>query len=319
VERLLRRMPAVRVAQAARRLHAICAEAQGLAADLAVAAAEGRDMPLEDRRQCAARLHGEALRETALRLCLDWPQLTGEPPHTGAARELIAMLHADQPAEPAALRRWLAAMLSTFWPERLLAAAPENLRPIFAARLEDMEDRLRRIEAREPVACGLSPEPGLGEATVPTARGADASGAHCHGVVSEYRIEAPTARRFAAGGEAETLLARCGDADAGALGHARDRPMRGLGGGDGLMHEMAICESIREIVQDQARAAGFARVERVRLAIGALSGVEVEAALRLRCGDARQRGRRRPAGNRGSGGHGMVYALRRQRKHRGAL
>jgi hypothetical protein len=100
VERLLRRMPAVRVAQAARRLHAICAEAQGLAADLAVAAAEGREMPLEDRRQCAARLHGEALRETALRLCLDWPQLTGEPPHTGAARELIAMLHADQPAEP---------------------------------------------------------------------------------------------------------------------------------------------------------------------------------------------------------------------------
>lgn len=43
------------------------------------------------------------------------------------------------------------------------------------------------------------------------------------------------------------------------------------------MHEMAICESIREIMQDQARAGGFSRVERVRLAIGALSGVEVEA------------------------------------------
>ncbi len=43
------------------------------------------------------------------------------------------------------------------------------------------------------------------------------------------------------------------------------------------MHEMAICESIREILQEQARSAGFARVERVKLAIGALSGVEVEA------------------------------------------
>ncbi|EGD60631.1 HypA protein [Novosphingobium nitrogenifigens DSM 19370] len=43
------------------------------------------------------------------------------------------------------------------------------------------------------------------------------------------------------------------------------------------MHEMAICESIRQIMEDQAREAGFARVERVRLAIGALSGVEIAA------------------------------------------
>ncbi|WCT78544.1 hydrogenase maturation nickel metallochaperone HypA [Novosphingobium humi] len=43
------------------------------------------------------------------------------------------------------------------------------------------------------------------------------------------------------------------------------------------MHEMAICESIRQILEEQARSAGFTRVERVRLAIGALSGVEPEA------------------------------------------
>lgn len=213
VERLLRRMPAVRVAQAARRLHAICAEAQGLAADLAVAAAEGRDIPLEERRQAAARLHGEALRETGLRLCLDWPQMLGEAPHTHAARELLAITRTDQPGRRDEPARWLGAMWAAGWPERLLAAAPENLRPVFAARLEDMEGRLRRIEAREPVACGLSPEPGLGEATVLTARGPLTHRVRIAiGVVSEYRIDAPTARRFAAGGEAETLLACCGDA-----------------------------------------------------------------------------------------------------------
>ena len=43
------------------------------------------------------------------------------------------------------------------------------------------------------------------------------------------------------------------------------------------MHEMAICEAIRGVLEDQARSQGFTRVERVTLAIGALSGVEIEA------------------------------------------
>lgn len=43
------------------------------------------------------------------------------------------------------------------------------------------------------------------------------------------------------------------------------------------MHEIAICESIRAIIDEQARAQDFARVERVCLEIGALSGVEAEA------------------------------------------
>jgi hydrogenase nickel incorporation protein HypA/HybF len=43
------------------------------------------------------------------------------------------------------------------------------------------------------------------------------------------------------------------------------------------MHEMAICESILGILKDEARARGFARVERVCLEIGPLSGVEIEA------------------------------------------
>lgn len=43
------------------------------------------------------------------------------------------------------------------------------------------------------------------------------------------------------------------------------------------MHEMAICESILGIIREQARAQNFARVERVCLEIGPLSGVEIEA------------------------------------------
>jgi hydrogenase nickel incorporation protein HypA/HybF len=43
------------------------------------------------------------------------------------------------------------------------------------------------------------------------------------------------------------------------------------------MHEMSIAESILEIVEDAARQQGFAKVKEVRLEIGALSGVEIEA------------------------------------------
>ncbi len=43
------------------------------------------------------------------------------------------------------------------------------------------------------------------------------------------------------------------------------------------MHEMSLAESILEIVEDTARKQGFARVKEVRLEIGALSGVEIEA------------------------------------------
>lgn len=43
------------------------------------------------------------------------------------------------------------------------------------------------------------------------------------------------------------------------------------------MHEMSLAEGILQIIEDAARAQGFSRVREVRLEIGALSGVEVEA------------------------------------------
>ena len=43
------------------------------------------------------------------------------------------------------------------------------------------------------------------------------------------------------------------------------------------MHEMSICESIVSVIEDQAVAQSFSKVNRVRLEIGPLAGVELEA------------------------------------------
>ncbi|MCB1335303.1 MAG: hydrogenase maturation nickel metallochaperone HypA [Roseivivax sp.] len=43
------------------------------------------------------------------------------------------------------------------------------------------------------------------------------------------------------------------------------------------MHEMSLCEGIRRIVEDQARAHGVARITVVRVEIGRFSGVEKPA------------------------------------------
>jgi hydrogenase nickel incorporation protein HypA/HybF len=43
------------------------------------------------------------------------------------------------------------------------------------------------------------------------------------------------------------------------------------------MHELALCESVVQIVEEQARASGFTRVLAVRLEVGALACVEPDA------------------------------------------
>lgn len=43
------------------------------------------------------------------------------------------------------------------------------------------------------------------------------------------------------------------------------------------MHEMSIAEGIRSVIEDAARAQGFARVTRVRLEIGRFAGIEAAA------------------------------------------
>lgn len=43
------------------------------------------------------------------------------------------------------------------------------------------------------------------------------------------------------------------------------------------MHELSLCESILQIIEGESRRQGFARVKRVRLEMGRLSGAEPEA------------------------------------------
>ena len=43
------------------------------------------------------------------------------------------------------------------------------------------------------------------------------------------------------------------------------------------MHEMSLCEGMREILEGQARAHGIARIARVRVEIGRFAGVEKPA------------------------------------------
>lgn len=43
------------------------------------------------------------------------------------------------------------------------------------------------------------------------------------------------------------------------------------------MHEMALCESILDVMEVEAKKQAFTRVKRVRLEIGVFSGVEIEA------------------------------------------
>lgn len=43
------------------------------------------------------------------------------------------------------------------------------------------------------------------------------------------------------------------------------------------MHELSLCEGIVQVIEDQAAEQHFSSVEKVRLEIGTLSGVELEA------------------------------------------
>jgi hydrogenase nickel incorporation protein HypA/HybF len=43
------------------------------------------------------------------------------------------------------------------------------------------------------------------------------------------------------------------------------------------MHEMALCESILQVLEEEAEAGRFAKVRSVRLEVGPLAGVELEA------------------------------------------
>lgn len=213
---LLRGKAAAQAAHVVRRLHAICAEAQGSACEQALARAAGRDASeargSEARlRDGVRRLHAEAMRETGLRFCLDLPELVGEAPRLAEARALNTLTRHD-PLDPAALAIWAEHLIASGLPARILAAAPAPLAPWFAARLADMQARPDLMMRAEPAAPAPT-KPGEGRAEVSTARGPLVHAVRiADGVLADYRIETPTAARFAPGMEADRLLEDCHDA-----------------------------------------------------------------------------------------------------------
>ena len=207
---LLMQLAPAHVPQAVRRLHTICREAQGLAAELALAAAQGQSLPDDHARTLAMRAAAEAFRETGLRLCLDWPLLIDEPPALATARALMAL-----PPDSDRLSDWLFDLIDSGLPGRILGAAPEAVAPRLEARLAVLADQPLRMASwasGAPLPCGEQRQ-GEGSAQVWCARGSlrhrlrlalDNDGAP---QVAQYTIDTPTERAFAPGGEAEALLA----------------------------------------------------------------------------------------------------------------
>lgn len=98
--RLLRGRSVADILALVPRLYSVCGQSQGLAAELACAAALGARAGDERLAQCRAVLAAEALRETALRVLLHWPRALGEAPEAvavAAARAVRSVSAAGAP------------------------------------------------------------------------------------------------------------------------------------------------------------------------------------------------------------------------------
>ena len=89
VTTLIVRQPPDQVPGLVRRLFAICAEAQGHAASLAIAAAQGATCSDAELAHGEARVAAETCREHALRISFDWTSVLGEPKDSDLARSFV--------------------------------------------------------------------------------------------------------------------------------------------------------------------------------------------------------------------------------------
>ncbi|MEA1648454.1 hypothetical protein UAJ10_05440 [Nitrospirillum sp. BR 11164] len=96
---LLAAVPAKRVPAVVRTLFAVCAHAQGHAAELAVEAALGLEAAPETLAEREIKTWTEVVREHGLRISLDWARLLGEAPDLPRARAFVALSATDDPAE----------------------------------------------------------------------------------------------------------------------------------------------------------------------------------------------------------------------------
>ncbi|MEE3624061.1 hypothetical protein UCD39_08655 [Nitrospirillum sp. BR 11752] len=94
---LLAAVPVKRAPAVVRALFAVCAHAQGHAAELAVEAALGLGATPDTLAEREIRTWLEVVREHGLRICLDWARLLGEAPDLARARAFVALSAVDDP------------------------------------------------------------------------------------------------------------------------------------------------------------------------------------------------------------------------------
>lgn len=201
LSRLLRGKPAEQAVALVPLIYSLCGKAQGIAARAALAAARGaQTAPYVD-----AQAWGEAAREHAWKLFVDWPRQLGLAPDEAffvrlsrCTSEQSRALAAEATAHP--LPAKIAARLGRNEIDALLAAR-------VAARLTQLLDwLLDRPGALGQVSASVV-APGVGESRVETARGELRHRLELAGdAIADYAIMAPTDAHFAASGVAVAWL-----------------------------------------------------------------------------------------------------------------
>lgn len=187
-------------------LYSLCGRAQGIAARAALAAARGT----ATQSHVDAAVWAEAAREHAWKMFVDWPGQLDIAPDEAFFVRLMKKLPED--------RDELAEAFATHeLPERLAGAAGTSpMADLFRRRVRQRIDALHDWLHHRPGSLGTVGAsclaPGVGEATVETARGPLVHGLALDGdKIADYRIVAPTDVHFAVDGNAAEWLAKlCG-------------------------------------------------------------------------------------------------------------
>jgi coenzyme F420-reducing hydrogenase alpha subunit len=201
--KLLRGKPADQAVALVPLIYSLCGKAQGIAARAALAAARGS----ETAGYVDAEAWGEAAREHAWKLFVDWPRQLGLTPDEEFFVRLARCLPEQKrelavAATAQALPGEIAAHMGRGEIDGLLAAR-------VAARLTQLLDWLLDRPGTLGRVSATAVAPGIGEARVETARGELRHRLELAGdAIADYRIVAPTDVHFAASGDAVAWLGR---------------------------------------------------------------------------------------------------------------
>lgn len=206
------------------RLFSLCSAAQQAASAAALAAATEAPPPPVDHRT----LWTECLHEQLWRLLLDWPAVLGLPREAATfaawrrtragdgvvadSEATVAAADAGVVAQCSALlgdgggmaapetpdpEAWLAALCGEgVWPE--LSGVPVSVAAAYARRVAEMQAALAGLRSGSPCPVAAAGADGWGVGQALTARGILTHAARVvDGRIADYRIWAPTDRRFA--------------------------------------------------------------------------------------------------------------------------